>query len=377
MTGLRGSGEAAVGDLAGGLQVERPEPTSVVLSTAGSAEQASSAERKKRVPHAESWRGEAGRTQVPRSGIAGGGGRLSRFCRLQSPGSSKHYRSVAQLIGSPGHGNRLVSEIQTAEANAERASSQLPPEEKPKGVVLDFSSDPGFKLQLQSLEVKRSGIELCNSRIQDEVMHATVFVPKGKVGLFVKKFEEYAHEDTKKGKPKNRQLAESINHVRLAALESFWTDAGTFPENRDELLHWEIWVREYTNPHDVSEEFRTEAETLGIEVSPREIRFPERRVLLTRASVNQLARLASMKAHCWSSGLGWSIVDWSLFFFAFVGASHRSLADPLANDGWRRRRQKPLLVVPEFSWHHQDIVTKQVVNRWFPSSIRAFVAAAT
>lgn len=76
MTGLRGSGEAAVGDLAGGLQVERPEPTSVVLSTAGSAEQASSAERKKRVPHAESWRGEAGRTQVPRSGIAGGGGQI-------------------------------------------------------------------------------------------------------------------------------------------------------------------------------------------------------------------------------------------------------------------------------------------------------------
>jgi len=194
----------------------------------------------------------------------------------------------------PGHGSRLVSEIQAAEANAERASSQLPPEEKPKGVVLDFSSDPGFKLHLQSLEVKRSGIELCNSRIQDEVMHATVFVPEGKVGLFVNKFEAYAREDTKKGKPKNRQLAESINHVRLAALESFWTDAGTFPENRDEQLHWEIWVREFTNPHDVSEEFRTEAESLGIEVSSREIRFPERRVLLARASVNQLARLARL-----------------------------------------------------------------------------------
>ena len=42
-------------------------------------------------------------------------------------------------------------------------------------------------------------------------MHGTVFVPEGKIGVFVDKFEAYAYKNTRKGKPKNKVLAES-NH---------------------------------------------------------------------------------------------------------------------------------------------------------------------
>ena len=55
-----------------------------------------------------------------------------------------------------------------------------------------------FKLKLESLETLRSGIELRNSRMVDSVMHGTVFVPEGNVDIFVRKFEAYAKENTKK-----------------------------------------------------------------------------------------------------------------------------------------------------------------------------------
>ena len=192
------------------------------------------------------------------------------------------------------HGSRLTAEIQAAEQEAGNLAADEALEEKPKGIALDFVSDPGFKLQLQGLEMRQSGIELCNARVEDDVMHATVFVPEGKVDLFVRKFESYGKENTNTGKPKNRVLVESINSVRLAALRSFWTDAGPFPESRDEPVHWEVWLRERTNPHDVSEQFRAAAQASGIEVSARELRFPERRVLLARASVAQWTQVVNL-----------------------------------------------------------------------------------
>lgn len=194
----------------------------------------------------------------------------------------------------PTHGGQLIREVTTAAQEAQSAASQKPAEQRPKGFVLHFESDPGFKLKLESLEMRRSGIELCSSRVDQNVMHATVFVPDGKAGLFVRKFEAYIAEDTDKGLPKNRDLVESITSIRLATLEAFWTDAGPFPQNHDERQAWEIWLRERTNPHDVSEQFREAAQAAGIAVSPREIRFPERRVLLVRASINELMQVENL-----------------------------------------------------------------------------------
>jgi hypothetical protein len=193
-----------------------------------------------------------------------------------------------------GHGSALIQEIQEAEQRVVADSADRPKEMRPKGVVLDFCSDPGFKLQLQSLEMRKSRIELRNSRTVDDVMHATVFVPQGKAGVFVRKFEKYTKEnDERSGKPKNKKLVESIHAVRQASLKSFWTDAGEFPA-LEEPLWWEVWLREASNPRDVTNQFRERAQAVGIEVGDREIRFPERRVLLARATAQQLMAVENL-----------------------------------------------------------------------------------
>ncbi|GEM_PF-3421225 len=122
-----------------------------------------------------------------------------------------------------GHGKQLIANVEDAIAAAESAT---PAQQNRRGIVLvEFSSDVGFELAIESLEFRRSGIELLNSRTVDDVMIATVFIPEGKEKYFLKRFEAYCFEnDGRSGKPKNQKLAESIQKIKLASIKSFWTD---------------------------------------------------------------------------------------------------------------------------------------------------------
>lgn len=196
-----------------------------------------------------------------------------------------------------GHSQSLVTQIQTSEQQAKTQVAAQAPAEQPKGVVLDFQSDPSFKLRLKSLESDGSGIELRNSRVDSSgIMHATVFIPNGKVGIFVRKFEAFADptKDSTKGKPKNHDLVASISRIWLAALESFWMDAGKFPTEKEQSFWWEVWLCENDGPSGVVDVFRQRAQNSGVFVSFRELRFPDRRVVLARATVAQLLAIENL-----------------------------------------------------------------------------------
>lgn len=195
------------------------------------------------------------------------------------------------------HSQSLVTQILASEQQAKTQVASQAPAEQPKGVVLDFQSDPNFKLRLKSLESDGSGIELRNSRVDSNgVMHATVFIPERKVGIFVRKFEAFADpaKDSTKGKPKNRDLVASISQIRSAALESFWMDAGEFPSDKEQPFWWEVWLCETEGSSGVVDVFRQRAQTSGAFVSFRELRFPDRRVVLARATVAQLLAIENL-----------------------------------------------------------------------------------
>lgn len=193
------------------------------------------------------------------------------------------------------HSKTLVQQIQSAADLANLATIGRPQNEAPKGVVFEFQSDPSFKLQLKSLEFQPSGIELRNSRVDASgTMHATVFVPVNKIGHFVGKFEAFADKskDSAKGKPRNNDLVASISQIRLAALHSFWTDAGPFPDS-EHPIWWEVWLQD-DQEQDVGVVFRKRSQILGILVSTRELRFPDRRVVLAFASISQLLAIDNL-----------------------------------------------------------------------------------
>ena len=105
----------------------------------------------------------------------------------------------------------------------------------------------------------------------------------------LKKIRKYAEEDTKKGKPKNADLIQSVEDMRLAVLESFWRDELHLLPQGTMAVWCEIWLQ--GTDDDVEQRFRETAAALNMDVQARSLRFPERTVLLGRTTREQLANL--------------------------------------------------------------------------------------
>ncbi|KAA5540000.1 S8 family peptidase [Roseiconus nitratireducens] len=191
------------------------------------------------------------------------------------------------------HATQLADDIGEV-VKAEEAVLALPDDQKPKGRVIEFLSEPDFPLKLESLDYRPSGIEIRAVKVDnDKRMRAAVFVPDGKLTHFIGRLEKYATQNTKSGSPKNQALIESISRIRIATLETFWNDAGVLPTDLESELWWEIWLSQ-TGPEDVVSDFRQRASQSGVVVADAEIRFPERCVVLVRASFRQLSSIKNL-----------------------------------------------------------------------------------
>ena len=162
-----------------------------------------------------------------------------------------------------------------------------------EGVYLTFDSSPDFELHLMGFDSQRRGeqpelVAVQQIRDGDETTErATVFVPDGKIGYFISRFEQYASETTATGAPRNANFVERIRAVRLATIRSLWTEGEESFPSPDELVWWEVWLRH----RDGEELDRLDelSEPLGIAVGPRHLVFDNRTVVLVRATASQLA----------------------------------------------------------------------------------------
>lgn len=191
------------------------------------------------------------------------------------------------------HANSLLANIKSAVQDAEGRRSHLPlGAPTPGGIYLEFESSAGFDLTLKSLDLPREKIELLSVREIEEGepkvkrTFATVFVPDEKISAFINRIEAYRKEDTTSGKPKNQALVASIEKIRLAVVQSLWTDlADAFPQPAEKIW-WEVWLRA-TN--DSIPRFQSFALARDITLSSRVLLFPDRHVMLAHTSADKLA----------------------------------------------------------------------------------------
>jgi len=159
------------------------------------------------------------------------------------------------------------------------------------GIYIQFESEPGFELKFESLEAIRSGIELLAVRQVDKKTFATVFVPEGKLNILTSKIADYLEKDTPKGKPKHKELVESISKIQKAALEALWTDEKkVFPKKDNQKIWWEVWLRAGDEPQGIIDFFKEHAQNIGITINPEEIRFPDRTVVAVYGTKEQMSR---------------------------------------------------------------------------------------
>lgn len=226
---------------------------------------------------------------------------------LRDPGESSDYRRPPRKIDQTHkyptrdrvlHSARLQQQWESiwARARDQQESRSVVSMSTKDGVYVEFEGAPGYDLVTKSLEDRGAGIHLLNvytvhseTTPEREIIRATVFIPTGKQDYFLKKIRKYAEENTKKGKPRNADLLQSIEDVRLAVLESFWCDDQTLLPQGNTAVWCEIWL--YGTGEEVEERFRETAEALKFNIQTRSLHFPERTVLLGRATREQLANL--------------------------------------------------------------------------------------
>ena len=186
------------------------------------------------------------------------------------------------------HGIALKQQIQ--EIN--NIVREAPDSKRELGIQVEFRSFPGIELAFESLSRERSGIELLNVRHQEDMTLATVFVPDGKLQHFEKAIEDYLAEKRDKiGRARdNRRLIDAIQSIRAATVRALWTDDDEFPAEESSDCWWEIWIRlpSGADQTEVVDRVRECAVELNIHVAEGQVYFPERAVLLVRASVGQL-----------------------------------------------------------------------------------------
>lgn len=160
------------------------------------------------------------------------------------------------------------------------------------GFYLAFDSVPDIELALERLDPRAGRLhpELMSvHQVQNAtgvIERAIVFVPDGTLQHFLTRLEQYA-ETASDDKPRNQELVDRIQQIRLASLQALWTDPpAEFPDAAS-VVWWEVWLRR-RDGNEVSR-FHQFAELAQIRVGSRTLGFGDRTVILAHASAEQLA----------------------------------------------------------------------------------------
>ena len=193
------------------------------------------------------------------------------------------------------HGGALQRQIGELRGVAEvaRDAQQAAGMEDGLGLQVEFESFPEIELAFESLARDHWGIELLNVRHEDNRTHATVFVPDGKLDHFERLIREYLEEARDGiGRPRDHQrLIDAIREIRAASLRALWTDStDVYPTPDDGAVWWEVWLPVRRDRNATVAAFRERAGAQGMEVAQGELIFPERTVLMVRASVMEMQR---------------------------------------------------------------------------------------
>ena len=181
---------------------------------------------------------------------------------------------------------------------ARERAGEAPAESRPDGFTLTiegWSDEPGYELALLSLDT--SGARLLAVIASDGTRpeRALVWMPFGAEATFLRKLDQYAQDQTRKGTPRHQKLVANIAHVRLAIMEEFWQEDGPFPDINEDRW-WEIWFARIPGEPDPLESALIAAEVLGLETGERTLSFSERTVVHVRGTATHVGGLLATNA---------------------------------------------------------------------------------
>lgn len=193
------------------------------------------------------------------------------------------------------HAAALTRALRDADTDAreqrERLADELP---RAAGIFITFESFPGVELAMESLDPRRGKrhpelLAVKSVQLAEGIREqATVYVPDGTLGYFLKRLSDYA-QTSEQEKPKNRNLVDRIASIGLASLEQLWTDSPEeFPDPQLPTW-WELWLRR-EDGHSERARVARFAQVIGAELGSLTLGFPDRTVMLIHTSAEQLTQ---------------------------------------------------------------------------------------
>lgn len=214
--------------------------------------------------------------------------------RYRRPPLAIEGRPLASPANRAGHARGLRTGLESASAQgAERREAEsIRVEGTIPGVYVTFESFPGIELAFERLDPRQGRLhpQLRNVRnvvIDGEsVEQATVFIPNGTLGYFLKRIEQY-EATVDAAKPRNRELIDRVQSIGLASIQQLWTDSPAEFPAADDTVWWEVWLR-YRDGEEM-QRIREFAEQIDLQLGPRALAFTDRVVVLLRATPSQLS----------------------------------------------------------------------------------------
>ena len=189
------------------------------------------------------------------------------------------------------HGQSISGQYASVIRSYDARRAQAPPPiTEDVGIYVEIVGMPDCELPLDSLDTSRD-FKLRSCRKVDDHEVAVIFVPDSRRGIFQGKLEQYLDPDKDgKGGPRNHNLVDSIAEIKLADLQSFWTDAsGLFPQDEDQVVWWELWLKKQPGVEEPLHILLQLAERIGAQLGNTSLTFFDSTVVLIRTSARQLS----------------------------------------------------------------------------------------
>lgn len=219
---------------------------------------------------------------------------------LKNTKESMLYTSVNQarntskypILENPNeHIKKLKHQLDISVNHQQLSSEQVTAIKTKDGAYVEVAGQKGYDLKYTSLEDSRAGIQLLNVKTQDELTTATLFVPKDKSKVLLRKFDRFEKTCQGQGNPKNNDLVRSIETISDASVESFWYGNHSDIPNKKTKMWCEAWLRTDKNYIETYESFKSLLNSLNVNYKTEYITFPERMVMIIHTNYNDLRNL--------------------------------------------------------------------------------------
>ena len=184
------------------------------------------------------------------------------------------------------HGRALVNQLNGLQLRAlslHRRRGDLGLEATGSVIVAEVVLNRDFVPETLENRVGKRHVELLGVRSTEGTKGvATLFIPDGEMEKPRKKVETYLDpEKDSSSVPAGAKTIQSIDRFRASLGPDLWTDPHhSYPSDSLDSYDWEVWLRDGE-----VDRFRKNAAKLDIHVGESEVLFPDRAVLVVRASV--------------------------------------------------------------------------------------------